>query len=35
MLWAAAELWRTTGEAEYQKAFVAALGAAERREGGR
>ena len=29
MLWAAAELWRTTGETEYQKAFVAAAGKPE------
>ncbi len=26
MLWATAELWRTTGDAEYQKAFVTAAG---------
>ena len=26
LLWAAAELWRTTGEAEYQKAFAAVAG---------
>ena len=26
MLWASAELWRTTDDAEYQKAFVAAAG---------
>ncbi len=29
MLWAAAELWRTTGDVEYQKAFVAAAGKPE------
>lgn len=29
LLWAAAELWRTTGDAEYQKAFAAAAGKAE------
>jgi endoglucanase len=26
LLWASAELWRTTGDAEYQKAFAAAAG---------
>jgi endoglucanase len=29
ILWAAAELWRTTGDAEYQKAFIAAAGKPE------
>ena len=29
MLWPAAELWRTTGEAEFQKAFAAAAGKPE------
>ncbi len=29
MLWAAAELWRTTGEADYQKAFIASASQAD------
>jgi endoglucanase len=29
MLWATAELWRTTGDAEYQKTFLATAGKAE------